>query len=202
MNPFEPRKSFKVNRTFLGEIARANVPAAAIGLADVGGTRHGIFVLRPSKLIPEAVTATGFRLGHTMVAMGGRNTSAVAAFTFEFYNHSRWRVLINPANALVRSALGAMVRQASGLFLLMHAHRVTVFGSDIGDHNVVGLGDNQSLIWNADTSEADYQAAIASDAKQPVFSGAERMEWICRDAERYLDLKQDVLDLSNPEADA
>ena len=137
-----------------------------------------------------------------MVAVGAQPASAVAMFAFEFYNHSRWMVMVNPANALVRSALGAMDRQASSLFLLVQANQVTVFGSDIGEHNVVGLADNQSLIWQANTSESEYEKAVALDAAQPHFRGASPMRWICRDPNRYLDLTNDAIDLANPGGDS
>jgi hypothetical protein len=78
-------------------------------------------------------------------------------------------------------------------FALSRKGRATVFKSEDSSSDLCGLRTNWPQILAADTSEAQYAAAVAAFGRR--HEGAV-MTWVCRNEMAHLDLTDDRLELT------
>ena len=188
-----PLPILTVNRDFMVEFLSSETPCFALGLLEVENRERGFLAMRPDKVIPPDVTDRGFNFGHGLL---GTSHYEVIQFVFKFYGFGSYTILVNPNNLLVRTDLTTMVESGDYFFFALNANRsATSFRSEIGQEDLAGLKTNLLRIQNSTTTDAQYQAAVSSFAKNPQPAGT-LLNWVCRDNREYLDLSENRLELN------
>jgi hypothetical protein len=153
----------------------------------------GLIALKLAEPVPEATAALGMRFGHSLF---GNQKFVVVHFAFEFYGYRTFNAIVKPDNTIVRRGLSAMVETGITHFLTVgDGGSATIFSSDLGDHNLAGLGANLPRILNSSASEADYQLAVAH-FERAASPGVGVLNWVCHDNPDYLDLSQNRMDMA------
>lgn len=153
----------------------------------------GFLALRPDQAIPQGVTSSGFRFGHSLL---GNAEFEVIHFAFDFYGFETYNVLVNPNNPLVQTLVTMMVESADYFFFALDSNAsATAFRSEIGHGALASLRNNLPRIRQSRTSDAQYLRAVAQFGKNPDSPGL-LLDWVCRDNAEYLDLTNDRLDLN------
>lgn len=180
-----------VNRGFMAEFVAAEPPCFALGLVEVEGTRCALAALRPEEAIPRHVTAGGFAFGHAL--LGGEGWEVVQ-FGFEFYGHTIYNALVNPADPVAKAVLEAMVATGDYFVFTLDADRrgTTAFRTGLGAPGLAGLRANMARIRASTTSEAQYRRTVAAFQRRPDPPGT-LLAWVCRGDAGYLDLEGDRL---------
>ena len=182
-----------VNGTFMREFIAADAPCFALGMAEERKRQCGFVALRPDKVIPPEVCDGGFRFGHTLL---GNASFEVVQFVFEFYGFGTYNALVNPNNALARAVVTAMVESGDYFFFALSSNgSATAFRSEIGQGNLAVLKSHLSRIRHSQTTDAQYEKAVASFARKPDPPGT-LLRWVCHDDAGYLDLIEDRLELT------
>jgi hypothetical protein len=191
MQPLRP--VLTVNRSFLREFLAADTPCFALGLVEERKRQCGLLALRPEEAIPPDITSKGFNFGHSLF---GNSTFEVIHFAFEFYGFQTYNVLVNPNNPLVQAVVSTMITGGDYFFFTFNARSgVTTFRADIGDDALSVLQENQALLQQSTTTEAQYSRAVESFAANPYPDG-KLLHWVCREKTEYLDLTTDRLELT------
>jgi len=192
--PLLPRLT--VNSAFIDEFLAAPSPCCALGLVEVRQRLCGFLAIRPNETLPPNITAAGFRFGHSLL---GTSRYLVVHFAFEFYGFARYNVLVRPDNLIVRTVLSTMVESGDYFFFAIDANgSATAFNAEIGHgghRDMAGLRRNLPRILRAETTDSQYQEALAQFRANPKPPGA-LLNWVCRDDIRYLDLTTDRLELT------
>ena len=181
-----------VNGTFMREFLSADAPCFALGMIEEGKRQCGLVALRPDKPIPPAVCDGGFRFGHTL---RGNASFEVVQFIFEFYGFGTYNALVNPNNPLARAVVTAMVESGDYFFALISDGGATTFRSEIGQGNLTLLKSYLPRIRRSQTTEVQYEKAVASFTRNPDPAGT-LLRWVCQDDAEYLNLTEDRLELS------
>ena len=192
--PLLPRLT--VNGAFIDEFLAAPAPCFALGLVEERQRTCGFLAIRPNETIPPSVTVAGFRFGHSLM---GTSRYMVVHFAFEFYGFARYNVLVRPDNLIVRTVLSTMVESGDYFFFAIDANgSATAFNAEIGHgghRDMAGLQRNLPRILRAETTDSQYQEALAQFRANPKPPGA-LLNWVCQDDIRYLDLTTDRLELT------
>ena len=182
-----------VNRQFMSAFLAETAPCLALGLVEEGASQCALVALRLHQAIPRAISAAGFRFGHSLLGASGWE---VVHFAFEFYSFATYNVLVNPSDPVVRSVLTTMVRTGDYFFFALGSDRsTTAFRSEIGTTNVAGLEANMARIHGSTTTETQYRMAVSQFEKRPEPPGT-LLNWVCRGNADSLDLAQDRLVLN------
>ena len=191
VSPLLPRLT--VNRTFIQALIRAEPPCFALGLVEERQQTGGFLALRLDEAIPPPVLQSGFRFGHSLF---GNDDFIVIHFAFEFYGYVTYHVLVNPNNDIVQTVLSTMLANQDYFFFAIDPNQhVTTFRSELGEANLVGLGDHHPRIMRATTTEAQYQRAVSQFALNPQPEGVV-LNWVCQDTVAALDLVNDRLEMN------
>jgi hypothetical protein len=165
------------------------------GLVEEQPRICGFLAIRPNETLPPNVTATGFRFGHSLFGIWQYR---VVHFAFEFYGFARYNLLVKPNNPMVQTVLTTMVESGDYFFFAIDANgSATAFNAEIGpgsDSDMAGLQRNLSRILRAETTDIQYQEALAQFPANPDPPGT-LLNWVCRDEVRYLDLTTDRLEM-------
>jgi hypothetical protein len=192
--PRSPRLT--VNGAFMNEFLAAPGPCFALGFVEVQQRTCGFLAIRPDALLPPAVTAAGFRFGHSLQ---GTSRYTVVHFAFAFYGFACYNVLVRPDHPTVRTVLTRMAESGEFFFFALDTKgSVKAFNIDIGrgrDTDLAGLKGNLPRILRAKTTEAQYQEALTLFRAKPEPPGF-LLPWVCRDDEQYLDLTTDRLEMT------
>lgn len=183
-----------VNGTFIREFVSADAPCFALGMIEERQRQCGLVALRPDKPIPPAVCDGGFRFGH---ALRGNASFEVMHFIFQFYGFGTYNALVNPNNPLARAVVTAMVESGDYFFALISDGGATTFRSEIGRGNLAVLKSHLPRILHSQTTDAQYEKAVASFARNPDPAGT-LLRWVCQDDAEYLNLAEDRLELIDP----
>jgi hypothetical protein len=181
-----------VNGTFMREFVSADAPCFALGMIEERKRQCGLVALRPDKPIPPAVCDGGFRFGHTLL---GNASFEVVHFAFQFYGFGTYNALVNPNNPLARAVVTAMVESGDYFFALISDGGATTFRSEIGQGNLTLLKSFLPRIRRSQTTEAQYEKAVASFTRNPDPAGT-LLRWVCQDDAGYLDLTEDRFELT------
>lgn len=182
-----------VNRTFMREFVSADAPCFALGMVEERKRQCGFLALRPDKAIPPEVCDGGFCFGHTLV---GNASFEVVQFVFEFYGFATYNALVNPNNPLARAVVTAMVESGDYFFFALSSNgSATAFRSEIGQGSLAVLERHLSRIRHSQTTDAQYEKAVASFTRNPEPAGT-LLRWVCRDDAGYLNLTEDRLELA------
>lgn len=191
--PLLPRLT--VNGAFMDEFLAATAPCFALGLVEERQRTCGFLAIRPNETLPPNVTAAGFRFGHSLL---GTSHYLIVHFAFEFYGFARYNVLVKPNHPLVHTVLTTMVESGDYFFFAIGAQgSATAFNAEIGHGrhtDMAGLPRNLSRILRAETTDQQYQEALAQFRANPKPPGI-LLNWVCRDDIRYLDLTTDRLEM-------
>ena len=128
----------------------------------------GFLALRPDKAIPPEVCSDGFRFGHALL---GNASFEVVQFVFEFYGFGTYNALVNPNNPLARAVVTAMVESGDYYFALISDGSATTFRSEIAQGNLTVLKSHLPRIRRSQTTEAQYEKAVASFTRNPEPAG-------------------------------
>jgi len=185
-----------VNGAFIEEFLAAPAPCCALGQVEERKHPCGFLAIQTKEIIPSNVTGTGFKFGHSLL---GTSHYLVVHFAFEFYGFGRYHVLVKPNNPVVRSVLTTMVEGGAHFFFVIGADgTATAFGGESrhrGREGMTALRHNLPRILRSETTDAQYQAALAQFRANPQPPG-QLLNWVCRDNMAYLDLSTDRLELS------
>lgn len=192
--PLLPRLT--INGAFMDEFLAAPTPCCALGLVEVRQRLCGFLAIRPNETLPPNITDAGFRFGHSLL---GTSRYLVVHFAFEFYGFARYNVLVRPDNRIVRTVLSTMVESGDYFFFAIDANgSATAFNAEIGHgghRDMAGLQRNLPRILRAETTDSQYQEALAPFRAHPKPPGT-LLNGVCRDDIRYLDLTTDRLELT------
>lgn len=182
-----------VNGTFMREFVSAEAPCFALGMVEERKRQFGFLALRPDKAIPPEVSSGGFRFGHTLL---GNESFEVVQLVFGFYGFATYNALVNPNNPLARAVLTSMVESGDYFFFAANSTgSATAFRSDIGQGSLTALKSHLSRIRHSQTTEAQYEKAVASFTRNPEPAGT-LLHWVCQNDAGYLNLSEDRLELT------
>lgn len=117
-------------------------------------------------------------------------------FILDFSGVERYNALVNPNNPIARAVLNAMVESGDYFFFALDSNNsLTAFRSDLGEGNLTALKSYLPRILNSETTEAQYQRAVALFEAKPETAGT-LLHWVCWDDAEYLNLTTDRLDLT------
>lgn len=185
--------TLSINRQFMSDFLSAETPCFALGMLEERKRSCGFLVLRLNEVITPEISDAGFLFGHGLI---GNADFEVLHFAFHFYGFKTYNVLVNPNNPLVRTVLTSMVKTKDYLFFALDSQGgATLFRSEFGEANLVGLQDHLPRIQRSTTTDAQYQQAVSFFQKNPGPPGV-LLEWVCRDRLEYLDVTGDCLELT------
>jgi hypothetical protein len=128
-------------------------------------------------------------------AFSGVPFLAFTQFVFEFYGFGTYNALMNPNNPLARAVVTAMVESGDYYFALISDGRATTFRSEIAQGNLTVLKSHLPRIRRSQTTEAQYEKAVASFTRNPEPAGT-LLRWVCQNDAGYLNLTEDRLELT------
>lgn len=182
-----------VNGTFMREFVSAEAPCFALGMVEERERQFGFVALRPDRAIPPEVCSGGFRFGHTLL---GNASFEVMQFVFDFYGFATYNAIVNPNNLLARAVLTAMVESGDYFFFAPGSNgSATAFRSEIGQGSLAALKSHLPRIRHSQTTEAQYEQAVASFTRNPHPAGT-LLHWVCQNDAGYLNLSEDRLELA------
>jgi hypothetical protein len=182
-----------MNRQFVADFLAAEVPCFAMGVVEERKTSLAFLALRPAENIPSDITSGGFNFGHSVI---GNSEFEVIQFAFEFYGYHTYNALVNPNNPIAQTVLKMMIDQGEYLFFAVNpGGSATAFKSEMGQSNLGGILPHLDRIKASNTTDSQYEKAVASFNKNPEPAGT-MLNWVCRDNVEYLDMTGDTFVLN------
>ena len=180
-----------ISRAFMDDFLDSQPPCFALGMINIEGDHSGFLAMRPKQPIPSDTTAAGFNFGHALL---GFDNTVLCQFVFDFYEHSRYSALVNPAVPTVRHIIETMVERGDYMFFNLNpGDKVQAFRA--ADRNLAGMADNLPRMQAATTTDEEYEKGVRAFRKNPDPPG-EVLNWVCRDNPDYLDLTDDTISLT------
>ena len=100
--------TLSISRAFMTDFIQAQPPCFALGMIDIEGDHTGFLAMRPKQPIPSQTKAAGFNFEHALI---GFDNTVLCQFIFDFYEHSRYSAIVNPASPNVRQILETRLEQ-------------------------------------------------------------------------------------------
>ena len=180
--------SLTFNRSFLEAFTSEVPPCVALGMLEVEEQQCGLFALAAEVLLPNDITAQGFKFGTQLL---GTRQYEVILFTFEFYGFQRYNILINPNNPVVQKVLEHMVATNDYFFLALgENNQVTTFRSEPHHDILYDLAQSIDQILASTTTDEQYLRAVTSFQKDPQPPG-KLLRLVCHENLDFLDLSRD-----------
>jgi len=183
-----------VNEDFIRDFISEKTPCFSLGIIEEKGKEVGFMAIRPDVDIPLETLNQGFNFGHSLI---GNQNNVLLHFAFLFYGFSRYDVLINPDNPLVKKVLSTMMDNGDYLFLSIAKDlSVTTFREQINQGDFVEIKSNFSKIQNSKTTNSKYLELVSTYRKN-IEPGVILMDWVCYENIDYMDLTKNRI-LMNP----
>lgn len=119
-------------------------------------------------------------------------------FSFEFYGHQTYNVLINPNNEVAQVVLQKMIERGDYFFFALdeQSGSVTAFRADMEQDSLINLKTDWERIQASTMMAHQYEQARSDFAKNGYPPGG-LLNWVCWNDVDYLDLSQNRLDLTS-----
>ena len=189
---------FTLNGEFVEDFLAQKPLSFALGMLKYRKRRFAVLALRTLTSVPADIAASGFKLGHSLLAEAD---CEVIQFAFDFAAFGAYDVLLNPQDPSVRAVVGSMLKQGLYFILTMDpADAVTVFREGFNQQDLIALKSNMRRIRRSSTTEMQYAKVLSQFRLRPDPPGS-ILDWVCRDNPAYLDPTQFPLELSSAPPD-
>lgn len=178
---------FVVNLDFMAEFQKSAAPCFALGIVEIDDHPTPVLAIKTKQPLPADVLSGEFEFGH---ALHGTTDTMLLQFTFQFYGHSGYQTLLNPANPMVQSVISTLVTSGQSVVLISTPGKPnSLFRAGVDHENLAGMREVLAAMPSVTTTDGRYERQVRVFKRNEASSGT-MLKWVCRDNLDYLDVQK------------